>query len=173
MARSGVAFNLLKPPRRTEVSAMPLEKPSPPSTRRKIRRGSSPGYMLNDWWLDNRLRPVSSENCSNLNESSRPIAQPASLDAPKRSVVTESFVPKTAVAVSRLRPVSQSKFLRTVLLRSDRWQPQPPGQDPPLGKLLHSRHSIQCSLQTGHSIGATAYAGLNFGYPAGAVSHKA
>lgn len=49
--------------------------------------------MLNDWWLDNRLRPVSSENCSNLNESSRPIAQPASLDAPKRSVVTESFVP--------------------------------------------------------------------------------
>ena len=64
--------------------------------------------MLNDWWLDNRFRPVSSENCSNLNESSRPIAQPASLDAPKRSVVTESFVPKADRGEKWKRPLVPS-----------------------------------------------------------------
>lgn len=38
-------------------------------------------------------RLVSSECCSDLNDSPRPIAQRGSLGAPKRSVVTESFVP--------------------------------------------------------------------------------
>ena len=40
------------------------------------------------------------------------------------------------------------------------------GHDLPQGKLLHSRRSKLGSLQTGHSLSATEFVGLNFGYAA-------
>ena len=50
------------------------------------------------------------------------------------------------------------------LLRTSQWSTAAVGQEGTLVKSFHSGRSIPGTLKTGHSIGPTDFAGLNFSY---------